>query len=477
VTPLNMRYLAPLLATLLLRGIFLLAADGATFLGDEGEVLRHGRTWAEFGVYAGTDAPGRAALAALGFEWFGDSGVRAVRVALTLLSVALTAAAMLLARVVAGPRAAVFTGWLTALYLPLVPHAHVLTGEVPRLVLLVPALALLAAVERSARHRDDALPHPAPNEPSAPRDTRFRVAAGVLLGLGALVHESTLLVPIAYAARALVRREALAGALVLVPALAVIAPWTARNLAVYGKVVPVGLDSADIARDYLGPDPRTGAGGTWDHGWADVARLSEPIPSGVPGAAARRALGDASTAEAWPRADHPVVALRARADLLRAAGWAARHPVSATRQAALRLGDSLAPFGDLTRHLRLGAYHAPLESRPARLALAGLATLQLLALGVLAALAWGTAHLRPGARALTFVMLPAALLPALCTGATTARAPLELAALVGVAAWATAPRERPSVWRCVGAGAILAMLAAACWLDLPPLVASFRAFR
>ncbi len=91
-------WLAPLVATLVVRAPFLAGAWDATFIGDEPQYLRLGREWAEYGAYTGQWPPVVPGLVALCFGAFGDGAVHATRVVMTLLGVAVCALVMRLAR-------------------------------------------------------------------------------------------------------------------------------------------------------------------------------------------------------------------------------------------------------------------------------------------------------------------------------------------------------------------------------------------
>jgi 4-amino-4-deoxy-L-arabinose transferase-like glycosyltransferase len=448
--------LLPLLAVLLVRVPFLVGAWNTSFVGDEPQYLRLGRAWAEQGTYTGQWPPLFPAFVALAYECFGDGGARAVRVALTLLSVAVAAALMGLAREVSGPRAARLVGWLYALHLPLVPYAHMAKSETLFLLFLVPALTLLA---RAGREREAA--------------SRWLLPlVGLCLGLSSLTREAGLVVLVlcapwvALVTRTRLRDGVRAAFVVVTAAALVIAPWTARNLFAYGKVVPLSTTTGTNA--YLGLN------GLYTN--FDLVRLAEPNPSNVAGSALRAwLLADAP--EPWPRRTDGNHASRDAQHVRDGFAFATAHPAYIARTRLLRLADFFTPLSYAVKYQRLGTYGPPFESVLARASVAWLAVIQVLALGVVTILGYAAARFTAAGRSLLLVAAAALTLPGLVVALSRFRAPLEAVALVVVAALLAGPREVAPPRRRAFALVAFAVLVL-CWIiSLPPTVASLEAIR
>jgi 4-amino-4-deoxy-L-arabinose transferase-like glycosyltransferase len=161
----------------------------------------------------------------------------AVEIVQAFLSAATVVAMAIVARAVAGRRAAVATAALLALWPNLVFHSGVLLGETLCNAIVASALAVLLA----GRAHD--------GWPISLSRRRLAIA-GLLLGVGALVRPTVLLaVPVlaavALAAR-LPRRAALAATgVVALAAVAVLAPWTVRNAVRLHAFVPISTNTGD----------------------------------------------------------------------------------------------------------------------------------------------------------------------------------------------------------------------------------------
>jgi hypothetical protein len=324
------------------------------------------------------------------------------------------------------------------------------------LLLLVPALTLLA---RAGREREAA--------------SRWLLPlVGLCLGLSALAREAGLVVLVAcatwvvFATRARRRDGVRAGLVVLAAGALVIAPWTARNLFAYGKVVPLATTSGTNA--YLGLN------GLYTN--FDLVRLPDPNPASVPGSALRAwLLADAPPA--WPRRTGGNLASRDAAHVRDGLAFAAEHPAYIARTRLLRLADLFTPLSYTVKHVRLGSYGAPFEALIVRAGVAWLAVAQVLALGIVAILGYAAARLTTPGRSLLLVAAAALTLPGLVVAMSRFRAPLEAVALVVAAAFLAGPREPLPPRRLVCALLALATLAL-CWtISLPPTVASLDALR
>jgi len=133
-----------------------------------------------------------------------------------------------IARRAAGPRAGVAAAWLAAIYPPLVwICAYVFSEALFGTVALAAVLLLNVALDRANTS-------PAASNHSA---LIMGMAAGLMTGVGMLVRPvMTFFVPVALV-WLLARRRTVVAALLLGGALAVVGPWTIRNVRVYHRFV------------------------------------------------------------------------------------------------------------------------------------------------------------------------------------------------------------------------------------------------
>ncbi len=325
---------------------------------------------------------------------------------------------------------------LVALDPTLVAYSHLLWPETLFLLLLAPAgLLLLGAAGRPGR----------------------LLAAGAVLGAAGLVKAIGLwlAVPLALAVAPRGRRLAAAG-WVLLGALLVVSPWTARNAAVYGRFLLI--DATAGTNLFLGNND--GPPITWDWGAPERSRAQAERE--------RCAEGD--------------FIQRDRCEQARALRWMAAHPGRVLTRTVTKWADLINPTSFLVRQVRAARYTGGTMEEVSPVA-AGLATaaaaLPWMALALLAVL--GLAHGPPGpVRRLTLALVLALLaVHALTFGMSRFRLPAVpfLAAHAGVAvaaaragAWLP-PGPRPRV---VAAVVLLALLGL--WglrlgplLDLRPL--------
>jgi hypothetical protein len=143
----------------------------------------------------------------------------------------------LLAARAAGPAAGVFAAWIAAVYPPLVwICAFVLSEALYSTLALATALLLDTAIDRAGDPREggETRPHLAGNA--------FALAAGVTAGIAILARPAMLfLLPVA-SLWMLYRRRARLAVILVVTSLAVVAPWTARNVRTYGRLVLVASE-------------------------------------------------------------------------------------------------------------------------------------------------------------------------------------------------------------------------------------------
>ena len=446
--------LVPLVAAGLLRAALVAAFSGAELLGDERAYLLLGERWRVEGVYEGIWAPGYPALLGLVGGAAGDHAADAVRWLQAALGVWVVACIGALGAAVGGARVARGAAWLAALYLPLAGFSALLYSETLFLALLAPALVLLARDRSAGAGADVAL-------------------AGVLLGLSALVRESALLlVPLLAAWVALVNRGAGAGprggwraaALLALTAAATVAPWTARNLQVHGRLVPVAIST----------------GGSFHVGLNahdvnyDLAGLGED-PTRAPGALRAALRGPAP--EPWSPETAGAPAERASANVARGLRFAVEHPAYALRSRLVEVVDLLTPLSYPVRSLRFVETRAPLGSPTARAAFAWLAVLMVPALLLAALWGWTTGAAWDGHRWLLALTTAGALASALVSGLSRYRAPalpllLVFAAVALLAPGSGAPAARRR------AGVALGALLALAWIpSLEPLQAALAALR
>jgi 4-amino-4-deoxy-L-arabinose transferase-like glycosyltransferase len=137
----------------------------------------------------------------------------------------------LMALYCAGPRAGVWAAGIAAVYPPLVSlPAYALSETLYSAVALATAFALQLAVDRSGSGR------------SATEDTALALLSGALAGVAALVRPAMLLyLPLALGWLLLRRRPVLAIA-VGAAAIAVITPWTVRNMGVHERFVLIASE-------------------------------------------------------------------------------------------------------------------------------------------------------------------------------------------------------------------------------------------
>ena len=131
----------------------------------------------------------------------------------------------------AGPRAGVWAAGISAVYPPLVSlPSYALSETLYSLVALVTAFSLQLAIDRPDSDR------------AASQGTALGLLSGALAGLAALIRPAMLLyLPLAFAWLLFRRRPALAVA-VVAAAIAVITPWTLRNMRVHERFVLIASE-------------------------------------------------------------------------------------------------------------------------------------------------------------------------------------------------------------------------------------------
>lgn len=465
---------APLVVALLLRALMLVPSIGLEFRGDEPAYRALAASWAEFGAYAGQWPPLHPATIALCDRVFGSGGEAAARVLLTLLSVWSCAWTMALAKRAHSDAAGRIAGWIAALYLPLVPFAHVLLSEGLTIALLLPALTALLAVAQGEL-RDG-------------RATLGIVAAGALVGLSCLARESgtfwvaALAVWCAFALRSergpAVRRAMLfTGA-----ALVTIAPWSAAATRSMGMLQVLGRTAGVNA--YMG----------WNAKYVnfDAVALDVPVEA-VPGARLRATLLEPPDGvEAWEYQFLPHLGERNREMVAAGSAFAREHPVFFARTRLVKAADLATPLSFMTRFLRMpagepnadgvataGGYGPPLASGVPRIALSAIAILSVVLLAVAGVVGACLVRLRPGAASLVAAGFVATAPLALVVAMSRFRAPFEAMVVVAAAATVATLSGHGPGWRRTplaraACAALLAFLAFAWYLSLPVVVAALR---
>jgi 4-amino-4-deoxy-L-arabinose transferase-like glycosyltransferase len=151
-----------------------------------------------------------------------------VKLAQCLLGVAGVLMIGLLARRVAGDRAAVWASFLAAFYPPLIWLSGYALSESLYSPIILGVTLLVARVTDPAEESRTASPG-------------FALFTGAALGAAALIRPSALAF-LGLAVIWLVMRRRVAAIALVVGALAVIAPWTARNVAHYGRFVLIASE-------------------------------------------------------------------------------------------------------------------------------------------------------------------------------------------------------------------------------------------
>lgn len=213
------------LAALVRVAAILTVGDTRTLRGDEEYYVEHARSLAAGAGYEGSMRPPLyPAFLAVAFKLSGGSllAARLLQIPVSLLTALLVFD--LVARLF-GRRAALVSCGATALLPTLVHYTHFLWSETLFVALFMASLWALVRFDLS-------------------RHPRWLVAAGLAFGLAALTRELILPYALFMAAWIILRSDkpgerVVRGMAFLVPAALVIAPWTVRNFALDGRLVPV----------------------------------------------------------------------------------------------------------------------------------------------------------------------------------------------------------------------------------------------
>lgn len=337
----------PLLLGLLV-GLLLLVFAGNVFtVGDETSYVEDARLILRTGSYSDVWPPGYVGVIALFLRLFGEESLFPVRLFQVLCAPLVGFFIIQLAHMLFGYRAALFSGYAWALYLPLAFFTHRLWPEIITLLLFVPSIYLLACYL----------------QPTSPRAGRpgLLVVSGALFGLSLYLKEGHtylavflfLLILLGGRGR---RRHALAylGAILIV-----LLPLAIRNYfhydrfvlvgATVGKNIQSGLNAGYLNHDY-NHDPdllgrvHLNPGGTWDF----VARNFLAYGPG------------------WAPSDEPHVIDRTRADMRRAFEYAMEYKAAFLRTRIKKLADLFTPLSFAVRDLRPWIYPGALSAKEVR---------------------------------------------------------------------------------------------------------------
>jgi len=340
-----------------LRLLLLWLAGEPALQKDESGYLYLALAWERFGVLLDAERylwpPAWPFVLKTCFQVFGRDALVAAKVLECVASAAIGLGILSIADRLGGRRAALFAGIAWALYLPLAAFTHMLWSEPLFLALLVPAVALLVGAQQCA-----------------PRGAAQRglILAGLLFGAALLTKEVAFYLAPLLALGVLgswLRTSPVEGvrraSLFLLAVAAVIAPWTMRNLDVYGRPVPVGIS--------LGENVYHGLNARYvNFDLAPLARsprVTEPLER-----LSRRTFVETDPASLWVRDEAtPNTAERSGVHVARGLGWLRANPGDFARTRLKKLADLVAPTCFFVRHQALAIYSGPLGAEGTRQAL------------------------------------------------------------------------------------------------------------
>lgn len=450
-----------------LRGLLLALALPVEIQADESNYLYLALGLERFGVYLDQ----HRYLWPPGYPWLmsvmlGDgsdasmTGLRALQVALSSLIGATT---MLFAWRLFSTRAAVAAGLLWAVHLPLAAYTHLLWNETVFLALFLPALwQVLRALDLTAEGSE------------GPAQRRVLVA-GVLLGLSLYVKELPLfLVPplalvVGLRARPLGMGAAWRlGTLLPLAAVVVVLPWTARNLEVYGRVVPSGATLGENV--FQGLNARHSNFDLIPLQIERAKRGEAPIGSDRTLALIAPPEGDEGQPQrGWARPEIEVHLMdRQSTSVRRGLAWSLEHPLWFARTRLKKWSELVTPLSFFTRHHALGHYGTDSAlAGPLRRPLVGLSMLTSLVV-LLGAVLGGALTLRKGhGHALVSTVVGYLVLTATLVSMSRFRLPIEPLLIVLAAGFLTHGIARRSVPRLVGGALGVAALLGMWWLSWP----------
>lgn len=456
--------LGPLLALcfvgVAIRGVAAWLAGDVEYQSDEANYLYLAISWNRFGFYSDCFRylwpPGYPWILAKALALFGMGGVFAVKVLQVLGSASIGMTTMLFAGRMFGSRAAWIAGVVWCLYLPLIGFTHYLWTETLFLALFLPSLYLVF------RALDDADARP---------EARL-IGAGLLLAGALYVKEVPLYLSfllalvLTFGSRGVSRSEGLRrGALYLLAMAAAVAPWTLRNLEVYGRLVPVGTSLGEnfyggVNAEYKNFDARPFNRFLYFEGRPPEARVRPWFVAIDPESGWERAEEINNTPD------------RLDENVRRGIAFAAAHPAWFVRSRIAKLADLFAPTSFVLRHAALGHYRdGPLGAsgiRHAMIVVAGLSPVLLLLLAPV-----GLFGALRNARARLFLLVVIGYFTAtgLLVAMSRFRIPfVPLLIVLAAGGLAHGVRNRGTA-ALAGIGLSWALLAFLWWVDLPATLA------
>lgn len=354
--------------------MLLALAGDLDFQLDERNYVYLALSWNRFGFLGDTGRflwpPAYPWLLALLLDGFGLKGLFLTRLLQALLSAIIGATSILLAKRLFSPAAAMVAGLLWSIHLPLLMYTHTHWAETLHLVFFLPGIYILLVWLQSPRQPDER--------------PLLLVTAGLLFGLALLVKEVGLLLPLLLLPGILWRSSTLGSwraslrnvALFLLSIIAVVLPWTLRNLEIYGRFVPVGMT--------IGENAYWGLNGLYKN--FDLTPLGTEAQQPHRGNPLYRWFRDWEPDSAWKRAARQQnVVDRNRENLQRGLSYAKEHPGWFLRSRIRKLADWCTPLSFFVRHHARHTYSGTLalpRAKRAMLALAVATTVLLLVFSI-----------------------------------------------------------------------------------------------
>ncbi|QDV07748.1 hypothetical protein Poly30_32800 [Planctomycetes bacterium Poly30] len=438
------------MAAVAVRSLFLVAGWGRFFAGDEPGYERLGDIWRLEGIYVGAWPPGIPWLIATAGDVFGHAaGMGVLRFLLVLTSGFICHCLMSLTRRLAGRGAERTAGWCYALYLPLVPSAHLVVSEQLQVAFVLPALLILWGLVQDRKGW---------------RACWHASLAGALLGVAGLLRESVVLllpgVALWMLQRAGMRRGVLVGGYVALGLVAVTLPWATRNLRVTGQASWFGHSAGGFVA----------AGWNGHHADFDVEDLRDRVGTLPMGGLRDALLRDPPMPWTAPRTG--AHAVRSSENVQRGMKFALEEPGWMLRTRVLHQARAWSPLSDMVRYLRSGAYAGPLDRPTVRGTIGTLALLQSMLLLACACLGWERMSRARGARWLMAIALAAYVASTFVLSMTRYRVLLDTLLFIPAAVWWRSRGERrPSIRSTAGLG----FLCLAWAIELPWILVSMEA--
>ena len=331
-----------------IRLVFLLLSGRLEPYADESNYLYLALLWDRFGFYSDAGnylwPPAYTYLLSRALADFGSNGILMLKLLQVAASGVVGVSTVLLARQMFDRRAAVWAGTIWCVYLPLVGFTHYIWPETIFLALFLPSLILVLRW--------------CPQDHLGSASMSRLVAAGLLLGLAALVKEIGIYVlPIVCVAVFLkARRETPRShwGYALLPFLSfwvIVMPWTLRNYEVYQRLVPTGAT--------LGKNVFMGVNSTYRN--IDIPQRARGRVRRANRQVIAALTGDAP--EGWKPSDAPNVVDRSSDNVARGVEFALANPGFVVRTRIKGVADWLSPMSFYLRHYVLERYGGPLESR------------------------------------------------------------------------------------------------------------------